>query len=629
MPGNFGVTAVNSNRVDLSWNPSGDNVGVSSYRIERCTGTTCTPAEINFAAGTAINFSDTTTAGTTTYRYQIRARDAAGNNSPYTAIITVTTPDTLAPSVPTLNVPTVVSSNRVDLSWSTSTDTGGSNLASYRVERCTGSGCTSFSEIGSTTAGVTSYSDTTTQALTIYRYQVKARDGSNNTSGPSNIREIVVGDTLPPNPPTGLGASGASQSSISLSWTAPTDPGGSGVSHYLLERCLGNGCSNFSYIGTVTGTSTTDTGLAGWTYYTYRVQAVDAYSNVGGYSNVAAARTLDQTLPTAPPGSSASVNSTQIQATVSWSYASDSGGSGVALYRIERCASYYLCTDWSEVGTAPGSANSFVDTSTAGWTYYRYQIRAEDGAGNRGPYSPPTEMVHTPDPYPPPAPTNLQGSVSGTSPINLTWNTVVDTGGAGMGNYRVLRCTGSGCSNFTEVGVAVTGSYSDNAVSPSTTYVYRIRAVDQAANWSDPSNTVTVTTGAGIVINLIDDSFYGSSYNYVSTSYSIYSNGDIGHIYADQYNYDQRILGPWISPKVNMANYEFKATHNCTYMGAGSSPVNTWLTGGASWGVYLEDYGQVGINEACTMTVQIRAIANPSVILDTATVEFVVNTFGQ
>jgi hypothetical protein len=29
------------------------------------------------------------------------------------------------------------------------------------------------------------------------------------------------------------------------------------------------------------------------------------------------------------------------------------------------------------------------------------------------------------------------------------------------------------------------------------------------------------------------------------------------------------------------------------------------------------------------MTVQIRAIANPSVILDTATVEFVVNTFGQ
>ena len=90
-------------QIDLSWTASTDNVGVTGYRVERCQGASCT----NFAqvaTPTATSFSDTGLAPSTTYRYQVRAVDAAGNLSGYSSIATATTPaaaDTTAPSAPT------------------------------------------------------------------------------------------------------------------------------------------------------------------------------------------------------------------------------------------------------------------------------------------------------------------------------------------------------------------------------------------------------------------------------------------------------------------------------------------------------------------------------------------------
>jgi len=76
---------------------------------------------------------------------------------------------------------------------------------------------------------------------------------------------------------------------IALSWAPSND--NVGVTGYLIERCQGSGCSNFTQIGTTTGTSYTDTGLASATVYTYRVRATDAASNLSAYSNSASAST--------------------------------------------------------------------------------------------------------------------------------------------------------------------------------------------------------------------------------------------------------------------------------------------------------------------------------------------------
>ncbi len=78
------VTAPEHTRVDLRWNASTDNVGVSGYRIYRdgrLLGSTNTTA-----------YSDLTTAAWTTYSYQIAAFDASGNESARSLAAQITTP---------------------------------------------------------------------------------------------------------------------------------------------------------------------------------------------------------------------------------------------------------------------------------------------------------------------------------------------------------------------------------------------------------------------------------------------------------------------------------------------------------------------------------------------------------
>jgi hypothetical protein len=96
-------------------------------------------------------------------------------------------------------------------------------------------------------------------------------------------------DTTPPTNPSALSATPISISQISLSWTASTDA--IGVSAYRIERCLGAGCSNFAEVSTSASTSYSDTGLATFTTYLYRVRAQDSAVNLSGYSNTASATT--------------------------------------------------------------------------------------------------------------------------------------------------------------------------------------------------------------------------------------------------------------------------------------------------------------------------------------------------
>ena len=89
-PAGLTATASGSSQVNLNWTASTDNVGVAGYRVERCQGAGCT----NFAqvgTPTATSFSDTGLAPSTTYRYQVRAVDAAGNLSGYSAVAEATT----------------------------------------------------------------------------------------------------------------------------------------------------------------------------------------------------------------------------------------------------------------------------------------------------------------------------------------------------------------------------------------------------------------------------------------------------------------------------------------------------------------------------------------------------------
>lgn len=73
----------------ISWTAATDNVGVTGYVLERAPGTLGAFAQIALTASTS--FADAGLTAATTYSYRIKATDAAGNFSPYSAVAVATT----------------------------------------------------------------------------------------------------------------------------------------------------------------------------------------------------------------------------------------------------------------------------------------------------------------------------------------------------------------------------------------------------------------------------------------------------------------------------------------------------------------------------------------------------------
>ncbi len=89
-PTNLKATAASQSQINLTWAASTDDVGVTAYQVFRCQGTACT-GFTQIGTPTTTSLADTGRAASTSYRYRVRARDAAGNLSGYSNIANATT----------------------------------------------------------------------------------------------------------------------------------------------------------------------------------------------------------------------------------------------------------------------------------------------------------------------------------------------------------------------------------------------------------------------------------------------------------------------------------------------------------------------------------------------------------
>src|SRR6185369_12124893 len=99
-----------------------DNVGVTGYLIERCQGAGCTSfGRLLTVPGTT--YSDTALVSNTSYTYQVKATDAAGNFSLYSNTATATTQSTIAGLVAAYSFDEGTGTSVTDLSGSSNNGT--------------------------------------------------------------------------------------------------------------------------------------------------------------------------------------------------------------------------------------------------------------------------------------------------------------------------------------------------------------------------------------------------------------------------------------------------------------------------------------------------------------------------
>ncbi|MEV5710750.1 PQQ-dependent sugar dehydrogenase [Actinoallomurus sp. NPDC052274] len=200
-PGDVHSTGVTSDSVTLAWAASTDDVGVAAYDIYNDGN------KISEAAGTATSKTITGLTPKTQYRLTVFARDAAGNVSPSSNSVTVTTAassDTEPPTAPANLRSTGVTSGSVSLAWDASTD----NV-----------GVTGYDVYSGGTAIVTGVKTTSTTisglaANTSYTFTVRAKDAGNNVSGASNAVTVKTGAASGGGVPSSI-------TTVSSGWTIP------------------------------------------------------------------------------------------------------------------------------------------------------------------------------------------------------------------------------------------------------------------------------------------------------------------------------------------------------------------------------------------------------------------------
>ena len=553
-PTNLIATAASPTLVNLSWNPSTDNVGVAGYSIVR--------NGVQIATSALTTFQDTGTAGYTTYTYQIQAYDLAPNVS-QPASVTVKTPSSSAPDPPANMAGTTISAQQINLSWSAPTSgviptsyrvfrgtsfenmtqiqtLGGSSVSYnnyslaagtpyyYGVEGVTnglssgmslivastfplptapsnpvatansgkqititwspstgslpissykvfcGTSPSSLSQLAQTTK--TSYIDTTVTAGTTYYCAVEAIDSKGDVSPMSAT--VSVTPPGPPSAPTNVTATASSAKMVKVAWTAAVS-NGLAVSNYHVYR--GTSSTGLTQLGITTATTYTDNTVSAGTVYYYGIEATDTGGDVSAMSALASLTT--PSMPSAPTGLTATPISSK-QISLSWT-ASVSGGLPISSYHIMRGTSP---SNLSQIATS--ASTSYKDGTVAAGTTYYYAVYAVDSGGDDSPTS---ASVSITAPAPPAAPTNVSGTAVTHRQISVTWSAPVG-GALPIVTYHVYR--GSTSSNLAVVSAitAPTTSFTDNSVSPNTTYYYAVQAIDSGNDTSVMSAVVTVTT---------------------------------------------------------------------------------------------------------------------------------------
>lgn len=357
-PKNLKVNDVSSDSVSLSWEAATDNVGVMGYLVYRDN------QLIQTVTGADLAYTDNGLTEDTTYTYEVRAVDQAGNVSVASNAVTARTKlaSSSPPAVPLNLKVTSVTTDSVSLSWESATDS--IDVIGYIIYRDNQliQGVIGAEEVA--------YTDIGLMEDTMYTYQVRAVDQAGNISEMSNTvtaRTKPTEEILPPAAPLNLRIDDVTTNSVSLSWEAAIDD--VGVTGYHVYR-------DDQLIQTLSGTelSYIDTGLMEATTYTYKIRAVDQAGNLSEASSAVKARTkmtIEVSRPL-PPTKLRSARVTEHEVALMWDAPNES----------KEIMSYQVYRNNVLVGEVAGETSLYTDKDLQENTKYSYVVKSKNKEGD-------------------------------------------------------------------------------------------------------------------------------------------------------------------------------------------------------------------------------------------------------
>lgn len=359
-PSSLTATAIGWNRIDLAWT---DNSAGQGYpMVQRSLNGTAWVDYYSLAAGSN-TFSDTATAGTTTYYYRVYYQNAPLPID-YSNTASATT---FAFLYPPTNVRAVASgAGTLALFWD-NWNIGVTGHQNTKVER-SANGVDGWTQIAVLDPAWTIYNDTGLASVTTYYYRVRFNYGT--YTGHSAYSEVFSGITdsvlATPSNFTAVQAGNPGSSSSFLSWI-DNSVGEDGFKIERSRSVLGPWVE-IAQVGSTTQTNAPrsyfDTGLAGAGNYFYRIRAYKG----GAHSDYTVA-SMEMVLAT-PVLSAAAINAYQIN--LSWSDTNE-GEDG---YSVERSQNG---TDWTVIGSTTENNLTFADAPLLASTLYYYRVRAYSG----------------------------------------------------------------------------------------------------------------------------------------------------------------------------------------------------------------------------------------------------------
>ncbi|MGI9256510.1 MAG: fibronectin type III domain-containing protein, partial [Salinispira sp.] len=261
---------------------------------------------------------------------------------------TVSSPGTMA--APTLEV----GNGQLRANWTPPENNGGSDITAYEL-RHSDDGGSSWSGLIEIPAPATEAIITNLTNLTEYVVQVRARNsaGAGEWSGSS---DGATPNSIVPTEPNNFMLA-VSLQTITAAWTAPTDTGGSAITHYELQyRVVGAGAWE-PPIATADANTLTITipNLTKGAEYEARVYAV----NTEGNGNPTEIKKI--TIPAIKPSvlSAPTLTGGNARLTAAWTAPDDDGGSPITAYEVQYKVS--TATSWTMVtDTISGTAASYT-----------------------------------------------------------------------------------------------------------------------------------------------------------------------------------------------------------------------------------------------------------------------------